>query len=154
MSCTVEIKKLENFTGLELPQYATEHSAGADLLAAIDNPITLQPGDYTLVKTGLAVALPAGVEMQIRPRSGLAFKHGVTVLNSPGTIDADYRGEVGVLLINHGKEAFTIERGMRIAQMVLAKYENAAWDVKTQLSETVRGAGGFGSTGTGKIANG
>lgn len=154
MTCTVQIKKLENFDGLELPQYATEQSAGADLLAAIAEPITIQSGDYTLIKTGLAVALPAGVEIQIRPRSGLAFKNGVTVLNSPGTIDADYRGEIGVLLINHGKEPFIVERGMRIAQMVIAKYENASWDIKTELTDTARGAGGFGSTGTGKIANG
>jgi dUTP pyrophosphatase len=154
MTLNVQIKKLENFEGLDLPQYATEHSAGADLVAAISEPITIQPGDYTLIKTGVAVALPSGVEMQIRPRSGLAFKNGVTVLNSPGTIDADYRGEIGVLLINHGKKPFIVERGMRIAQMVIAKYENATWDIKTELDDTARGGGGFGSTGTGKIANG
>ena len=144
---TIAITQLPHAKGLELPHYATEQSAGMDLLAAIDAPITLQPGETTLVKTGLAIALPDGFEAQVRPRSGLALKHGVTVLNSPGTVDADYRGEVGVILINHSKQPFVIERGMRIAQMVIARYTRAEWNLVTELNETARGAGGFGSTG-------
>ena len=118
-----------------------------DLYAAIDAPITLAPGDKTMVATGLAIALPSGYEAQVRPRSGLAAKHGVTVLNSPGTIDADYRGEVKVILINHGKEPFVITRGERIAQMLVAPVTRAILEVVDNLPETVRGAGGFGSTG-------
>lgn len=153
MTFKLPFKKLENFgDDLQLPVYATEQSAGADLQAAITDPITLQSGEYKLIKTSLACALPKGFEMQIRPRSGLAFKHGVTVLNAPGTIDADYRGEIGVLLINHGKEPFTVERGMRIAQMVIAKHEQIECEIVEDLDETARGAGGFGSTGTQKIA--
>lgn len=147
MTTTVQLKILPHAEGLEVPHYATEQSAGMDLRAAIDSDITMQPGETILVKTGLSIALSDGFEAQVRPRSGLALKHGVTVLNSPGTVDADYRGEVGVILINHGKEPFTIERGMRIAQMVIARYEQAQWQVVAELDETVRGEGGFGSTG-------
>lgn len=131
----------------ELPQFETAQSAGMDLRANIDAPVVLQPGERALIPTGIKMALPDGYEAQIRPRSGLAYKHGVTVLNSPGTIDADYRGDVGVLLINHGKEAFTIEDGMRVAQMVIARYSQFEWNPVTDLDQTERGAGGFGSTG-------
>jgi dUTP pyrophosphatase len=118
-----------------------------DLRANIDVPVVLQPGDRALIPTGIKMALPDGYEAQIRPRSGLAYKHGITVLNSPGTIDADYRGDVGVLLINHGREAFTVEDGMRVAQMVVAQYSQFEWESAEDLDETARGAGGFGSTG-------
>lgn len=131
----------------ELPQFETAQSAGMDLRANIDTPVVLQPGDRALIPTGIRMALPEGFEAQIRPRSGLAYKYGVTVLNSPGTIDADYRGDVGVLLINHGKEPFTVEDGMRIAQMVIAKYSQFEWNPVDDLDSTERGAGGFGSTG-------
>jgi len=130
-----------------LPQFETAQSAGMDLRANIDAPIVLQPGDRALIPTGIAMALPDGYEAQIRPRSGLAYKHGVTVLNSPGTIDADYRGDLGVLLINHGKEPFTVEDGMRVAQMVVAQYSQFTWNEVDDLTTTDRGAGGFGSTG-------
>ena len=130
-----------------LPQFETTQSAGMDLRANIDAPVVLQPGDRTLIPTGIKIALPEGYEAQIRPRSGLAYKHGITVLNSPGTIDADYRGDVGVLLINHGREAFTIEDGMRVAQMVVAQYSQFEWESVEDLDETARGTGGFGSTG-------
>ena len=130
-----------------LPQFETTQSAGMDLRANIDVPVVLQPGDSTLIPTGIKMALPDGYEAQIRPRSGLAYKHGITVLNSPGTIDADYRGDVGVLLINHGQKAFTIEDGMRVAQMVVAQYSQFEWESVEDLDETARGAGGFGSTG-------
>ena len=130
-----------------LPQFETTQSAGMDLRANIDVPVVLQPGDRTLIPTGIKIALPEGYEAQIRPRSGLAYKHGITVLNSPGTIDADYRGDVGVLLINHGREAFTIEDGMRVAQMVVAQYSQFEWESVEDLDETARGTGGFGSTG-------
>ena len=130
-----------------LPQFETPQSAGMDLRANIDAPVVLQPGDRALIPTGIAMALPDGFEAQIRPRSGLAYKHGVTVLNSPGTIDADYRGDVGVLLINHGSEPFTVEDGMRVAQMVVAQYSQFQWEAVSDLSDTDRGAGGFGSTG-------
>ncbi len=145
---TVPIRRLPHGDGLPLPAYATEASAGLDLLAAVDEPLTLEPGKRALVPAGIALALPAGTEAQVRPRSGLAMKHGVTVLNSPGTIDADYRGEVGVLLINLGDKAFTIERGQRIAQLVIAPVSRVEWQEQTNLEETDRGAGGFGSTGT------
>lgn len=131
----------------ELPQFETAQSAGMDLRANIDTPVVLQPGDRALIPTGIHMALPEGFEAQIRPRSGLAYKHGVTVLNSPGTIDADYRGDVGVLLINNGKEPFTVEDGMRVAQMVIAKYSQFEWNPVDDLDSTERGAGGFGSTG-------
>jgi len=130
-----------------LPQFETTQSAGMDLRANIDVPVVLQPGDRALIPTGIKMSLPDGYEAQIRPRSGLAYKHGITVLNSPGTIDADYRGDVGVLLINHGREAFTVEDGMRVAQMVVAQYSQFEWESVEDLDETARGAGGFGSTG-------
>lgn len=130
-----------------LPTYATALSAGMDLRAFIASPITLLPGDSCLVPTGLFIALPPGFEAQVRPRSGLAFKHGVTVLNAPGTIDADYRGEVGVLLINHGKVPFVINDGERIAQMVVARYEQVEWKAVETLDDTQRGEGGFGHSG-------
>ena len=145
---TVPIQRLPHGADLPLPAYATEASAGLDLLAAVDAPVTLEPGARALVPSGIALALPVGTEAQVRPRSGLAAKHGVTVLNSPGTIDADYRGEVGVLLINLGDAAFTIERGQRIAQLVVAPVSRIDWHEQTSLEETARGAGGFGSTGT------
>ena len=130
-----------------LPQFETTQSAGMDLRANIDAPVVLQPGDRALIPTGIKMALPDGYEAQIRPRSGLAYKHGITVLNSPGTIDADYRGDVGVLLINHGREVFIVEDGMRVAQMVVAQYSQFEWESVEDLDETARGAGGFGSTG-------
>jgi dUTP pyrophosphatase len=132
---------------MDLPAYATEHAAGMDLCAAVSNDVILQPGQRTLIPTGLSIALPEGYEAQIRPRSGLALKNGITVLNSPGTIDADYRGEVQVILANLGTEAFTVTRGMRIAQMVVAQYSRVTWQQAETLSTTARGAGGFGSTG-------
>ncbi|CAI8433985.1 MAG: Deoxyuridine 5'-triphosphate nucleotidohydrolase [Cryomorphaceae bacterium] len=142
------IKINVKYTGKhELPQFETAQSAGMDLRANLDTPVELQPGDRALIPTGIHLALPDGYEAQIRPRSGLAYKHGVTVLNSPGTIDADYRGDVGVLLINHGKEAFVIEDGMRVAQMVIARYSQFDWNLVSDLDATQRGAGGFGSTG-------
>lgn len=145
MSCEVEIRFDAK---LDLPAYQTVDSAGMDLRANIEQPITLGPLERTLVPTGMFIALPSGTEAQIRPRSGLAYKHGITVLNSPGTIDADYRGEVKVLLVNLSNEAFDIVPGERVAQMVLAKYERINWKRVDTLSETIRGAGGFGSTGT------
>lgn len=145
---SVAIQPLPHAIGLNLPTYATSQSAGMDLCAAIEEAIEIGPGERMLIPTGLSMALPEGYEAQIRPRSGLAIKNGVTVLNSPGTIDADYRGEIKVALINMGQEEFTIERGMRIAQMVIAKYEQIEWHLVENLDETERGAGGFGSTGT------
>ena len=143
----VIIKKLPHGEDLPLPHYATQGSAGLDLLAATDTDIELAPGARMAVPTGIAIELPLGVEAQVRPRSGLAAKHGVTVLNSPGTVDADYRGEVNVLLINHGDTPFPIRRGERIAQMVIAPVVQAQLVPVTQLSTTDRGSGGFGSTG-------
>ena len=131
-----------------LPQYATPLSAGMDLRANLETPITIQPGQRLLVPTGLYIALPEGYEAQIRPRSGLAIKHGITVLNSPGTIDADYRGEINIILVNLSEKPFTIEDGERIAQMVVARHDRAEWVETTVLDETQRGSGGFGSTGT------
>jgi dUTP pyrophosphatase len=133
---------------MALPSYQTTSAAGADLMAAIEDDIVLAPGKRTLVPSGIAIELPDGYEAQVRPRSGLALKHGVTVLNAPGTIDADYRGEVGVILINHGHEPFTIRRGDRIAQIIVAPVVQAQFH-EAELSETARGAGGFGSTGQG-----
>lgn len=146
---TVRVERLPHAEGLSLPAYETGGSAGMDLRAAVpDNaPVTLAPGARALVPTGLKIALEPGFEAQVRPRSGLALKHGLTCLNSPGTIDSDYRGEVGVILINHGQEPFVIRRGERIAQLVLARYEQAAMVEVAALDETARGAGGFGSTG-------
>ena len=145
----VELTQLPHATGLALPAYATEQSAGMDLLAAIDAPITLKPGERGMIATGLSIALPPGYEAQVRPRSGLAAKNGVTVLNSPGTVDADYRGEIKAILINLGQEPFVIVRGMRIAQMIIARHSHVTWNVVANLNETARGSGGFGSTGTG-----
>ena len=145
---TVKIKKLPNFVNLELPEYATEQSAGIDLRAALSEDIVLAPGKRQIVPTGVAIALPAGYEAQVRPRSGLAIKHGITVLNTPGTIDADYRGEVKVMLINQSDEDFVIAHGMRIAQMVIARYERVVFEEAEVLDATERGEGGFGSTGT------
>lgn len=141
--------KIQNNSHHPLPSYATDQSAGMDLRAYLPNgSVVLEPGDFQLIKTGIHIALQPGQEAQVRPRSGLAFKHGVTVLNSPGTVDADYRGDVGVLLINHGKTAFEVKDGERIAQLVIAKYEQAVWEEVDSLESTARGAGGFGSTGT------
>lgn len=147
---TVQFQQLPHGAGLKRPVYETRHSAGMDLMAALPEgtEITLAAGERQLVPAGFAMALPDGYEAQVRPRSGLAWKHGVTVLNSPGTIDADYRGEVKVILVNHGAADFVISRGMRIAQMVIAPVSRITWDVADSLEETARGAGGFGSTGT------
>jgi dUTP pyrophosphatase len=144
----VPVTRLPHGIGLDLPAYATAHAAGLDLLAAVSADIVMRPGARALIPTGLAIALPENFEAQVRPRSGLALKHGVTVLNSPGTIDADYRGEIGVILINHGAEPFTVTRGLRIAQLVLAPVSRLAWQETGALPESRRGAGGFGSTGT------
>lgn len=143
----VSLLRLPNGTGLPLPAYATEGSAGMDLIAAIEKDIELLSGKRAVVPTGLSIELPNGLEAQVRPRSGLAANHGVTVLNSPGTIDSDYRGEVKIILINLGDEPFRITRGMRIAQLVIARHERAELVERTSLSDTARGAGGHGSTG-------
>jgi dUTP pyrophosphatase len=145
----LDIRQFPHAAGLPLPAYQSAHAAGLDLLAAVPEnaPLVLAPGKHALVPTGLAIALPQGFEAQVRPRSGLAAKHGVTVLNSPGTIDADYRGEIQVILINHGAEPFPIRRGERIAQMVIAPVVQAELNPVTALPETSRGSGGFGSTG-------
>jgi len=131
----------------DLPQYETVNSAGMDVRAHLDDKLVLEPGEKALIKTGLKLAIPAGYECQVRPRSGLAYKHGVTVLNSPGTIDADYRGDIGVILINHGTSNFVVEPGERIGQLVFAKYERVEFEAVEELAETERGEGGFGSTG-------
>jgi len=141
----VQVKRLPHGEGLDLPAYATSGAAGMDVLSAED--VVLKPGERHAVATGLAVAIPTGYEIQVRPRSGLAFKHGVTVPNTPGTIDSDYRGELKVLMINHGPEDFPIKRGERVAQLVLAPVTQARWDEVVVLDETDRGSGGFGSTG-------
>jgi len=145
----VDIQQLPHGEGLPLPAYQSAHAAGLDLLAAVAEsvPLVLEPGQYALVPTALAIALPEGFEAQVRPRSGLAARHGITVLNSPGTIDADYRGEIQVILINHGQQPFTIRRGERIAQMVIAPVVQAKLMPTVTLCETDRGSGGFGSTG-------
>ncbi len=143
----VEIMQLRNSTGLPVPHYQTEHSAGVDLYAAVDDALVLEPGSWKLVPTGLAVAIPEGFEGQVRPRSGLALKHGIGMLNGPGTIDADYRGEIGIILFNFSDAPFTIHRGDRIAQLVLAKLAKAVFRTVDGLSETKRGSGGFGHTG-------
>ncbi len=150
-SVSISVQRLPHGEGLALPRYETEGAAGMDLIAAVPEaePLVLQPGARAMVPTGLAIALPKGFEAQVRPRSGLAAKNGITCLNSPGTIDCDYRGEVKVILINHGPEAFTITRGTRIAQMVIAPVTRAVLSEVQSLDETARGAGGFGSTGTG-----
>lgn len=139
--------KIVNKSNHPLPHYGTAAAAGVDLRANITEHITLKPLERALVKTGLFIELPVGYEAQVRPRSGLAYKHGLTVLNTPGTIDADYRGEIGVILVNISNEDFTIENGERVAQMVIAKHEQAEWTLVEDLSDTDRGAGGFGSTG-------
>ena len=144
---SVSVQRLPHGADLPLPAYATAQSAGLDLVAAVASEVTLPPGARQLIPTGLSIALPAGYEAQVRPRSGLALKHGITVLNSPGTIDADYRGEVQVLLINHGQAPFVIKRGDRIAQMVVAPVTRLQWSEQAALDTTARGTGGFGSTG-------
>jgi len=144
---TILVQRLAHAEGLPLPAYATPGAAAMDLLAAVAAPVVVPPGGRVLIPTGLRVALPAGHEWQIRPRSGLALKHGVTLVNAPGTIDEDYRGEVGVILLNTGAEVFVVERGMRVAQAVLAPVVRAVFEEVVVLPETTRGAGGFGSTG-------
>lgn len=146
---TVRVQRLPHGQDLPLPSYATAGAAGMDLLAAVAEPVTLQPGGRTVIPTGLCIALPPGYELQVRPRSGLALKHGIVLPNSPGTIDEDYRGEVGVIMLNAGEAPFTVEHGMRIAQAVIAPVERVSWAECESLDETARGAGGFGSTGTG-----
>src|SRR5471030_197773 len=143
----IEIVRLPHGHDLALPDYATAAAAGADLLAAIDQDIELAPMDRKIVPTGISIALPVGFEAQVRPRSGLAAKNGITVANAPGTIDADYRGEVGVILVNLSRETFRITRGMRIAQLVVARHARAVWTEVKELGRTDRGSGGFGSTG-------
>jgi len=147
MTHDVRIMRLPHGRDLPLPQYQTAQAAGLDLMAAVAADVTIRPGERAMVPTGIAVALPAGTEGQVRPRSGLAARHGVTVLNAPGTIDADYRGEVSVILINHGREPFVVTRGMRIAQLVVAPFVQARLSEAESLDDTARGAGGFGSTG-------
>lgn len=147
-SVRIPIKRFSHGSELALPKYATANSAGLDLMAAIGEPIELFPGSRALIPTGFAIALPDGYEAQVRPRSGLAHKNGVTVLNSPGTIDADYRGEISVMLINLGEKIFLIDHGMRIAQMIVAPLSRVRWSEVSKLSETDRGESGFGSTGT------
>jgi dUTP pyrophosphatase len=147
VTVAVALSRLPHGADLPAPAYATAQSAGMDLLAAIEGEIVLAPGERRLVPTGIGIALPATHEAQVRPRSGLALKHGVTVLNSPGTIDADYRGEIGVILVNLGEKPFAIARGDRIAQLVVAAVARVAWDEREALSDSARGAGGFGSTG-------
>jgi dUTP pyrophosphatase len=147
MTVPIAVRRLPHGEGLELPAYATAGAAGMDLLAAVDAPVTLAPGARALIPTGLMIALPAGYELQIRPRSGLALRYGIVLPNSPGTIDEDYRGEVQVILLNTGDVPFTVERGARIAQAVLAPVTRACWHEVTMLGATARDAGGFGSTG-------
>jgi dUTP pyrophosphatase len=146
-SVEIEVVRLAHAHDLALPDYATAAAAGADLLAAVDQDIELGPLERKIVPTGISIALPVGFEAQVRPRSGLAAKSGVTVANAPGTVDADYRGEIGVILINLSKEPFRISRGMRIAQLVVARHARAVWREVSELDRTARGAGGFGSTG-------
>ena len=147
-SLPVYLLQLPHGKDLPLPEYATAHSAGADLMAAIDGEIIIRPMERQLVPTGVSIALPDGYEAQIRPRSGLALKHGISLVNTPGTIDADYRGEIKVLIINLGQDAFTVTRGMRIAQMIVAPVTRVQWQQVESLDNTVRSEGGFGSTGT------
>jgi len=144
----IQIQRLAHGADLPLPAAATSLSAGADLLAAVAEPVVLSPGQRAVIPTGIAIQLPGGFEAQVRPRSGLAAKYGVTVLNAPGTIDADYRGEIGVILINHGDEDFSVTRGMRIAQIIVTPISRAVWQEVDELETSVRGQGGFGSTGT------
>jgi len=151
MSIEVRLTRLPHGADLPLPAYQSAQAAGLDLMAAVpaDAPVIIAPGRFASIPTGIAIALPAGTEGQVRPRSGLAARYGVTVLNAPGTIDADYRGEVAVLLINHGREPFTVTRGMRIAQLVVASFAQSTLRVVESLDDTSRGKGGFGSTGSG-----
>ena len=146
-SAAVNVEILSSYGDLPLPSYQTAGSAGFDFFAAVESPVTVKPGDRALIPTGLKLAVPAGTELQIRPRSGLAAKNGVTVANAPGTVDSDYRGEIKIILVNLGKEPFTVERGMRVAQGVIAPYLRADFEVVSALDETERGAGGFGHTG-------
>lgn len=146
-SVRIAVERLSQAKDLPLPSYATPGSAGVDLLAAVETPLTLAPGERAAVPTGLAIALPEGWEAQVRPRSGLALEHGLTVLNAPGTVDADYRGEIKVILVNLGERAVTVERGRRIAQLVVAPVARLEWDEVASLPPSARGAGGFGSTG-------
>ncbi len=143
----VAVKKFPHYHGLDLPSYATVASAGMDLLAAVEEDTVIAAGQRALIPTGIAIALPPGYEAQVRPRSGLAIKNGISLVNSPGTIDSDYRGEIKVILINHGRESFTVSRGMRIAQMVIAPVVQAVWQEQSDLESTKRGEGGFGHTG-------
>ncbi|WP_440958513.1 dUTP diphosphatase [Oceanicaulis sp. LC35] len=145
----LNVKTLDHFEGLELPAYQTAGSAGLDLPAAVpaDAPVVIEPGEWKLIPTGICIALPQGYEAQIRPRSGLAAKKGISCVNTPGTVDADYRGELHVNLINHGKEPFVVQRGERIAQMVIGQFTQISWNPVDALDETARGTGGFGSTG-------
>ena len=145
----IAIQRLAHARDLPLPAYATTGSAGLDLLAAVADDLVLAPGEYKGVPTGIALALPLGWEAQVRPRSGLALRNGVTVLNAPGTVDSDYRGEVAAILINHGAQPFVIQRGMKIAQLVVAEHARVEWNETASLETTARGAGGFGSTGLG-----
>ena len=154
MSVAIRVRRLPHGEGLPLPSYATAGAAGMDLLAAVTDPVTIAPGQRALVPTGLAIALPPGYELQIRPRSGLALRHGIVLPNSPGTIDEDYRGELQVIVLNAGDAPFTVERGARIAQAVLAPVVRARWHEVSNLDDTARGSGGFGSTGTGIQAAG
>lgn len=148
MSLTVAIQVLDHARDLPLPAYATEHAAGMDVTAAVEDPVSVEPGQIALIPTGFAIALPPGFEAQLRPRSGLALRHGISLVNSPGTIDADYRGEIKVILINHGPAPFTVCRGERIAQMVITRHATVTWRETATLPGSDRGAGGFGSTGT------
>ena len=143
----IDVQRLPHAENLPLPENATKLAAGVDLLAAVEQTVKIEPGERKVIPTGIAVAVPLGYEAQVRPRSGLAVKFGITLANSPGTIDSDYRGEIGAILINHGEEPFTVERGMRIAQMIVAPVTDFTWNERKDLDQTGRGAGGFGSTG-------
>ena len=143
----VSITRLSGSEDLPLPRYMTDHAAGMDIVAAVAEPIVIAPGKRALIPTGIAIALPDGYEAQIRPRSGLALRNGVTLVNTPGTVDADYRGEIQIIIINHGTESFVVCRGDRIAQMVVAPVSRATWDLRLELPGTARGSGGFGHTG-------
>jgi dUTP diphosphatase len=146
-SVRVAIERLNGSEDLPLPRYMTDHAAGMDIVAAVTAEVVIAPGERALIPTGIAIALPEGYEAQIRPRSGLALRNGVTLVNTPGTIDADYRGEIQIIMINHGTESFVVRRGDRIAQMVVATVSRVAWDLKAELPSSVRGSGGFGHTG-------
>jgi dUTP pyrophosphatase len=151
MSIPILVRRLPHAEGLPLPSYATAGAAGMDLIAAVLAPVTVGPGQRALIPTGLTIALPPGYELQVRPRSGLALRHGITLPNTPGTIDEDYRGEIGVIILNTGTEAFVVERGARIAQAVLVPVCHAAWQEVDSLDVTARDIGGFGSTGAGSV---